>query len=68
MPGGIDRRLASVALALLLAMAHPALAERTLTDSAGRSVRLPDRVERVFAAGPPASVLVYAPAPERLLG
>ena len=35
-----------------------------VTNSAGRRVDLPDRVERVFAAGPPASVLVYVLAPQ----
>src|SRR5918993_5115839 len=41
---------------------------RTVPDSAGRRVEVPDRVGRVFAAGPPASVLVYAAAPEKLAG
>lgn len=43
-------------------------AERIITDSAGRRVTVPDRVERVFVAGPPASVYVYVLAPEKLLG
>ncbi|HUH93704.1 MAG TPA: iron ABC transporter substrate-binding protein [Casimicrobiaceae bacterium] len=38
------------------------------TDDAGRIVAVPSRVERIFAAGPPASVLVFAAAPTRLLG
>ena len=29
---------------------------------------MPDRIERVFAAGPPASVLLYVLAPERMIG
>jgi iron complex transport system substrate-binding protein len=41
---------------------------RTVTDSAGRRVEVPDRVGRVFAAGPPASVLGYPVAPEKLAG
>jgi iron complex transport system substrate-binding protein len=41
---------------------------RTVTDSVGRRVQLPARVERVYAAGPPASILLFALAPERLLG
>jgi iron complex transport system substrate-binding protein len=41
---------------------------RTFTDDAGRKVTLPTKVERVYAAGPPASVLVMAIAPEKLLG
>ena len=41
---------------------------RTVTDSAGRSVEVPDRIERVFAAGPPASILLYMLAPEKMTG
>lgn len=41
---------------------------RTITDSAGRAVEVPDNVRRVFAAGPPASILVYVLKPESLLG
>lgn len=57
---------AALILACLLT-ALPADA-RTVIDSAGRTVEVPDRVGRVFAAGPPASVLVYVLAPETLLG
>jgi iron complex transport system substrate-binding protein len=46
-------------------MALPAAAAREFTDDAGRKVSLPDRVERVYAAGPPASVLVFASRPTR---
>ena len=61
--------LAGVGLLLLAALAAaPVRAERTVTDSAGRVVQLPDRIERVFAAGPPASVLLYVLAPDRLTG
>ncbi|MGH7331367.1 MAG: iron ABC transporter substrate-binding protein, partial [Candidatus Rokuibacteriota bacterium] len=45
-----------------------AAAQRVVSDSAGRSVTLPARIDRVFAAGPPASILVYALTPDRLLG
>ena len=41
---------------------------RTVTDSAGRVVEIPDTVTRVFAAGPPASVIVYAVRPQVLTG
>ena len=41
---------------------------RTITDSAGRAVEVPGEVTRVFAAGAPASILVYALKPEALLG
>ena len=54
-------------LALTLAVASPALA-RTVTDCAGRVVELPDEIDTVFAAGPPASVLVYMLEPETMTG
>jgi iron complex transport system substrate-binding protein len=40
----------------------------TVVDSAGRSVPVPARVERVFPAGPPAAILLYTLAPDLLLG
>ena len=47
----------------------PALGEaRSVTDSAGRRLDLPDEVRRVFPAGPPASVILYMTAPEKMLG
>jgi iron complex transport system substrate-binding protein len=41
---------------------------RAYTDSVGRQVAIPERPGRVMAAGPPASVLLFALAPEILLG
>jgi iron complex transport system substrate-binding protein len=60
-------RLVACALIVLLALAQGAAA-RTVTDSAGRQVAVPDRIERVFAAGPPAMVLLYVLAPDRMIG
>lgn len=40
----------------------------TVTDDGGRTIAIPDTVGRVFAAGPPASILLYTFAPELLLG
>jgi iron complex transport system substrate-binding protein len=63
----IDRRtlLAGFSSVLLVPrVAHAA----TVTDDGGRSVAIPDKIERVFAAGPPASILLYTFAPELLLG
>ena len=45
-----------------------AIAGRTVVDSAQRRVEVPDRTERVVAAGPPASVLLTILAPERMVG
>jgi iron complex transport system substrate-binding protein len=39
-----------------------------VTDSVGRAITITDKVERVFAAGPPAAILLYTFAPELLLG
>jgi iron complex transport system substrate-binding protein len=55
-------------LLLAAALALPAEAAREFTDDAGRKVSLPDKIERVYAAGPPASVLVFALAPDTLIG
>jgi iron complex transport system substrate-binding protein len=58
-------RAALLALALLSA---PSLAQREMLDDAGRLVMVPETVERVYAAGPPAAVLVFAIDPDKLLG
>ena len=55
-------------LLIALLFSSPALAARTIVDSAGRTVEIPDEINRVFAAGPPASVLVYVLRPETLTG
>jgi iron complex transport system substrate-binding protein len=54
-------------LILILCHAPPILAAE-VTDATGRSVTIPDRVERVLPAGPPASVLLAAIAPGQMLG
>jgi len=41
---------------------------RVFTDGAGRKVEAPAKVERIYAAGPPASILVFAIAPGKLIG
>ena len=55
-------------LLIALLFSSPALAARTIVDSAGRTVEIPDEINRVFAAGPPASVLVYVLRPDTLTG
>ena len=37
-------------------------------DAAGRRVDLPDRVSRIYASGPPASIYLYVLKPQALLG
>lgn len=65
--GGDDVRTALIVALTTVALALVAEA-RTVTDSAGRKVEVPDKVDRVFAAGPPASILLYMLAPEKMTG
>ena len=67
MVGGGRAVLAAGAL-LLLAGAAPAADTRSVTDSSGRRAEVPARVERVYAAGGPASIFLYTLAPEKMLG
>jgi len=60
--------LAGVAVAALAPAITRAQAPREIVDAAGRKVAIPARVERVYAAGPPASVLAFAVAPDKLIG
>jgi iron complex transport system substrate-binding protein len=57
-----------LAVIALLGCLLTAASAREVIDSAGRKVEVPDRVERVMAAGPPASVLVYVLASEKMIG
>jgi iron complex transport system substrate-binding protein len=46
----------------------PRLARAAVTDASGRAISIPEKVERVFAAGPPAAILLYTFAPDLLIG
>ncbi len=39
-----------------------------VTDATGRTLSIPEKVTRVFPAGPPAAILLYTLAPDLLLG
>jgi len=67
---GRRRFLHGAARLAVAAAVAPAWAQsrRVITDAAGRKVELPAKVERVYAAGPPASILVFAVAPDKLIG
>jgi iron complex transport system substrate-binding protein len=64
----VHRFLVCTLALLLLPVLAAAQETRTFTDSAGRQVQVPARVERVYAAGPPASVLVFSLSPDKLIG
>jgi iron complex transport system substrate-binding protein len=52
---------------LSLAFVAPASA-RSVVDATGRTVEIPDQIERVMPAGQPAAVLLYTLAPEKMVG
>lgn len=66
----ITRRNALLAGAATLA--SPAIlraqGKRSIVDAARRKVELPSDVSRVFAAGPPAAIMLFTLAPDLLLG
>ena len=49
-------------------LAGDCVAQSAVVDASGREIRPPAKVERVYAAGPPASMLVFAIAPDKLTG
>jgi iron complex transport system substrate-binding protein len=55
-------------LAALAPLRVPAQTGRTVTDAAGRKVTIPTRIEKIFAAGTPAAVMLYTLVPDRLAG
>jgi iron complex transport system substrate-binding protein len=65
----MKRERRSLLAGLSATLLAPRLARAaSVTDSVGRTIAIPDKVERVFAAGPPAAILLYTFAPELLLG
>jgi iron complex transport system substrate-binding protein len=56
-----------IVLSLFLAVSLPCRATG-IADATGRTVAIPDRVERVMAAGPNAAVILYVLAPEKMIG
>jgi iron complex transport system substrate-binding protein len=60
--------IAAASAVCLLPPAGRAQSRRVVTDAAGRKFELPGRVERIYASGPPASILVFAVAPDKLIG
>lgn len=72
---GVARRsacgaIAAIILMLWLFVPHAAAQPqtRTIVDSARRKVEVPAKIERVFPAGPPATVFLYTLAPGKMLG
>jgi iron complex transport system substrate-binding protein len=66
----IIKRLTAISLlAAVLVGGFVLTAEaRPFTDSDGRTVDVPERVAKVWPAGPPSEALVYVLAPDKLMG
>src|SRR3984885_592613 len=63
----IDRRTLLCDMAATLAAPLPSFTA-SITDATGRTIVAPDRVQRVYPAGPPAGVEIYTLAPDLLTG
>jgi iron complex transport system substrate-binding protein len=63
----IDRRRLLVGFAASV-LTPPVARAAIVTDAAGRAITIPEKVDRIFPAGPPAAILLYTLAPELLLG
>jgi iron complex transport system substrate-binding protein len=61
------RHLLRQVLVLAAALMSTAVAAREVEDATGRRVAVPDRVERVMAAGPTAAVVLYVLAPQKMI-
>lgn len=69
MIGPARRLVVLLALTMLIfAACAPDAHARTVTDSVGRRVEVPDTITRVFAVGPPAGIFLYVVAPEKMIG
>jgi len=63
----LDRRTLLTGFSAALLVPRTARAA-TIVDGAGRAVRIPDNMARVFPAGPPAAIMLYTLAPDLLIG
>ena len=63
----IDRRTLLGGMAATFAAPLPSFA-LSVTDATGRAITAPNRVQRVYPAGPPAVVEIYTVAPDLLTG
>lgn len=64
----LNRRNVLSAATLAISMPSGVRAAISIKDSAGRTVNLPRRPDKVFAAGGPAAVALYAMRPDAMVG
>ena len=65
---GVLRLFALLLAVACLSIGKGAAASRTIVDSAGRQVAVPEAVAHGLPAGPPASVALFALAPDKMAG
>ena len=53
---------------MLLTFAAAVSAERDFTDSTGRTVTVPDKIEKVAVSGPLTQIVLFALCPEKFVG
>jgi iron complex transport system substrate-binding protein len=53
---------------VMVSLVSGSLSAAEIEDATGRRMAIPDRIERVMAAGPPATVVLYVLAPEKMIG
>lgn len=53
---------------VLIYSAAPPVAGREIIDMAGRHVTIPDKIAKVYGSSPPVTLLLYALAPEYMIG
>ena len=71
MSSDVSRRLGVILVLSLVCVSTGAFAQEAaqiVTDSAGRRVEFPQKISRITAAGPPASILLYTLAAEKMIG
>lgn len=68
--GSVARQRTWLALGIGLALSVATLEAmaRPVTDMLGRTVEVPERIDRVIGAAPPVTALLYALAPEHVVG
>lgn len=67
-PATFQARIGAMLLTFLLSVAASVTIARDVTDATGRRVTIPDAPQRIFAAGPPANVLLYTLKPQAMVG
>src|SRR5215467_1621191 len=60
--------LLAIAAGLSTSLWAPPSVAREILDATGRNISVPDKIERVMAAGPNAAVVLYVLAPEKMVG